>query len=163
MILGMKSATYKVRLSRRDKILLYDIINKGVHSSRQIRRAQILLDLDNLSHYANNRKYRPTHQSIANRNDVSVTTVQAICKQFVEEGLEATLNRKKRETPPIAPKVTGDIEARIVALACGTPPDGYSRWTLRLLENKVVELGIADSLSDTTIRRVLKKQNLSLI
>ncbi|MDR2689308.1 MAG: helix-turn-helix domain-containing protein, partial [Azoarcus sp.] len=67
------------------------------------------------------------------------------------------VTRKKRETPPVAPIATGDTEARIIALACGEPPKGFSRWTLRLLEEKIVELGIVDHISDNTIGRLLKK------
>jgi hypothetical protein len=74
----------------------------------------------------------------------------------VKEGLERVINRKKRETPPVAAKVTGEIEAKIIALSCGEPPEGYSRWTLRLMEERSkVELGV--ELSDTTIGGVLKK------
>lgn len=79
-------------------------------------------------------------------------------KKFVEKGIEATLHRKKREKPAVERIVTGDIEARIIALACGKPPEGYNRWTLRLLEEKVVELGIIEEISDTTIFRTLKKR-----
>ncbi|MDR1636334.1 MAG: helix-turn-helix domain-containing protein [Treponema sp.] len=74
----------------------------------------------------------------------------------MKEGLERVINRKKRETPPVAAKVTGEIEAKIIALSCGEPPEGYSRWTLRLMEERSkVELGV--ELSDTTIGGVLKK------
>lgn len=159
----MKRSIYKVVLSRRDKKMLYEIINTGIRPARQIRRARILLELDALRKSNLGPKYRPTYQSVANRCDVSVTTVQAVLKQYVEEGIESTITRKRRNEPPTAPIVTGAIEARIIALACGKPPAGYARWTLRLLESKVVELGIIDKISDTTIGRVLKKQNLSLI
>ena len=159
----MKSPTYKVVLSRKHKKMLYEIINKGVHPARKIRRAKIVLGLDALRKDTGPQKYRATYETIAYNCGVSETTVQTIARQFVEEGIEATLTRKKRQTPPTAPIVTGDIEARIVALACSSPPQGYSRWTLRLLEKKVVELGIIDKISDTTIGRTLKKQNLSLI
>ena len=158
----MKKPIYKVVLSRRDKKMLYEIINTGVRPARQIRRARILIELDELRKCNLGPKYRPTYQSIANSCGVSVTTVQAILKQYVEEGIESTIKRKKRKDPPTASIVTGDIEARIIALACGEPPTGYTRWTLRLLENKVVGLGIINKISDTTICRVLKKRNLSL-
>jgi hypothetical protein len=72
------------------------------------------------------------------------------------------LQRKKRETPPIAPKITGEVEARIIALACGKVPQGYSRWTLRMLADKCVELHYCDSMSHMSICRLLKKRSLSL-
>jgi transposase len=83
--------------------------------------------------------------------------VYTVSRQYAQEGLERVLNRKKRETPPVPAKVTGDIEAKIIALSCSKPPAGYSRWTLRLLEERSkVELGI--ELSDSTICGVLKKR-----
>jgi transposase len=159
----MKRSIYKVVLTRKEKKMLHEIINTGVRPAKQIRRARILLELDALRKSQNiTPKYRPTYQAIANKCEVSVTTVQAILKQYVDEGLESTLSRKKRQIPPTPSIVTGDIEARIIAVACGKPPEGYNRWTLRLLESKVVELGILEKISDTTIGRVLKKLNLSL-
>ncbi len=105
----------------------------------------------------------PTYRGIAGFSDVSEATVSKIARKFVEEGYEAALTRKKRETPPVQPIIDGETEARIVALACSEPPEGYTRWTLRLLENKVVELGIIERVSDTTIGRALKKHNSSRI
>jgi hypothetical protein len=77
--------------------------------------------------------------------------------------IDEFLTRKKRETPPNAPKITGEVEARIIALACSEPPLGYEKWTLRLLEKRVVELNYVDDISHMTISRVLKKHNSSLI
>jgi len=74
------------------------------------------------------------------------------------KSLEKTIERKKPDNPPIAPIITGETEAKIIALACSSPPKGYARWTLRLLETKVVELGIMEKVSDTTIGRMLKKR-----
>ena len=155
----MRTPKYEVKLSGAERAMLDDILKKGVHASRKIRRVNILLSLDDLNHCYPNPKYKPNHEDIATRWGVSPSTVYSISKKFAEEGLEAALTRKERETPPITPIVTGDIEARIIALACGEPPEGYSRWTLRLLETKVVELGIMEQVSDTTIYRVLKKRN----
>ena len=157
----MKQAKYIVKLTEEERMQLEGILNKGTHPAQQVKRARVLLELDWISDYQNKRKrkYMPTLGGVAARCGVSTSLIYEVSKQFVEEGLEATINRKKRETPPITPIVTGDIEARIIALACSTPPEGYSRWTLRLLETKVVELGIIDQISDTTIHRVLKKQN----
>jgi hypothetical protein len=83
-------------------------------------------------------------------------------RQFVEEGLEAVLSRKQRANSAIAPIFDGEKTARLTALACSTPPEGRARWTLRLLEDKVVELGIVERASDNTIGRVLKKTRSSL-
>jgi Homeodomain-like domain len=83
--------------------------------------------------------------------------IYRVRKQLVEEGFEAVLSRKPRMTPPVAPIFDGEKEAKLIALACSKPPKGRARWTLRLLENKVVELGIVERASDSTIGRTLKK------
>ena len=90
------------------------------------------------------------------------TTVQTVRTTFTEKGLESTLTRKKREIPPVGAKITGDVEAHIIALACGAPPEGYSRWTVRLIAEKSVELGYIEALSHMSVSRTLKKTNLSL-
>ena len=89
--------------------------------------------------------------------DSSLSMLYRVRKQLVEEGFEAVLSRKQRATPAVAPIFDGEKEAKLIALACSKPPKGRARWTLRLLENKVVELGIVDRASDSTIHRTLKK------
>lgn len=94
---------------------------------------------------------------------MSVTTVTNVKKDYLAaENVTAFLQRKKRVTPPIEPKITGEIEARIIALACGEVPEGRARWTLRLIAEKSVELQIVDSLSFKSVQRILKKHSLSL-
>ena len=83
--------------------------------------------------------------------------VYRVRKQLVQEGLEAVLSRKQRATPAVPPIFDGEKEAKLIALACSKPPKGQARWTLRLLESKVVELGIVDHASDSTIGRTIKK------
>lgn len=103
-----------------------------------------------------------TVAEIADTFNTTPTTVHNVRTSYVNRGLEATINRKKRETPPVPAKVTGDIEARIIALACGEPPEGYSRWSVRLIAEKCVELNYINSISHMTVSRILKKTNLSL-
>ncbi|PCJ39162.1 MAG: transposase [Alphaproteobacteria bacterium] len=91
--------------------------------------------------------------------ETSLSTVQRVRRRLVEDGLEAALSRKKRERPPITPIFDGEAEARLIQLACSAPPAGHARWSLRLLESKVVELGIVAAASDSTIGRVLKKHS----
>ncbi|MDR2740814.1 MAG: helix-turn-helix domain-containing protein [Treponema sp.] len=131
-----------------------DIVNKGGHSAHHVRRAHILLLLNEEAQGEG--KPVPAQSEIARQCGCNTAVVYTVSKQYVEEGIERVLNRKKRESPPVPAKVTGEIEAKLIALSCGEPPKGYSRWTLRLLEEKSkIALGI--ELSDTTIRSVLKK------
>ena len=95
--------------------------------------------------------------------ETSASMVYRARKQLVEEGFEAVLSRKQRATPAVAPIFDGEKEAKLIALACSKPPKGRVRWSLRLLENKVVELNIVDRASDSTIGRVLKKTRSSPI
>jgi len=161
----MKQSKYIVKLTDDERARLHEILNKGSHPAQQVKRVRILIALDKFSHFQDGpkRKNMPTLNKIAGECGADLSTIRKVSKQYVEKGLEATITKKKCENPPITPIVTGDIEARIIALACGTPPEGYCKWTLRLLESKVVELGIVDHISDTTIYRTLKKQNSSLI
>jgi transposase len=93
--------------------------------------------------------------------ETSVSMVYRVRKQLVEEGLEAVLSRKAPAAPAVRRIFDGEKEARLIALACSRPPEGYARWSLRLLESKVVELGIVEAASDSTIQRVLKKTRSS--
>ena len=152
----MPSYKYIIELSEQDRIELYDIVTKGTSSARKILRANILLASDRRSG-----KYM-TVAEIAKAYHTTPTTVQTVRTSYCEKGLEATINRKKRETAPVPAKVTGEVEAHIIALACSDPPEGYSKWTLRLLADKTVELGYIESISHVTVSSVLKKMNLSL-
>jgi hypothetical protein len=161
----MKQANNVVRLTEEERTELKGILRRGKHSAQKIKRAKVLLELDEMSRYQDGpkRKYMPTYGGIAGRCGVNEGTVSKISKQFVEAGFAATITRKKRETPPVQPIIDGETEARIIALACSVPPEGYATWTLRLLESKVVKLGIAPRISDTTIGRTLKKHSSNRI
>ena len=147
---------YVIELSNQEKVRLMEIVKKGNSPARTILRANILLASDKQSD-----KYM-TVSEIANAYRTTPTTVQTVRASYCKKGLEATITRKKRETPPIPAKVTGEVEAHVIALACGQPPEGYSKWTLRLLANKTVELGYIESISHVTVSTILKKTNLSL-
>ena len=152
----MPSIKYVIELSNQEKIRLMEIVKKGNSPARTILRANILLASDK-----QNDRYM-TVSEIANAYRTTPTTVQTVRTSYCKNGLEAPINRKKRETPPIPAQVTGEVEAHIIALACGQPPEGYSRWTLRLLADKTVELGYIESISHVTVSTILKKTNLSL-
>jgi len=152
----MKPKKYRVRLTEEERRGLEKVVRTGKHAAQKIARAKLLLSLDE------------THGPVGSQAEISekcgssTALIYQVSRQYVEEGLKAALERKKRETPPVPSIVTGEVEARIIALCCSEPPEGYSRWTLRLLEAKTVELGIVEAISDNTIGRLLKKRRLSL-
>lgn len=147
---------YEVSLSAKEREQLTKIVSSGRMPARTIMRANILLAVDK------NGKKPMTVQEAAIAFNTSATTVQKVRTCYGEHGLSAALWRKKRETPPVEAKVTGEVEAHIIALACGEPPKGYAKWTLRLLADKSVKLGYIGSISHTQVGRILKKTNISL-
>jgi len=148
---------YVVKLDEAERDRLQSLINKGKSSAKRLLKARILLKADAGEHSEGWSDGR-----IVEALDTNISMVTRVRQQFVEEGLEAVLSRKRRATPAITPIFDGEKEARLTALACSTPPEGYARWTLRLLEDKVVEFGIVECASDNTIGRVLKKTRFSL-
>ena len=152
----MPSFKYVIELSDQDKATLMEIVKKGNSPARTILRANILLASDKRSD-----KYM-TVSEIADVYHTTPTTVQTVRTSYCEKGLEATIYRKKRETPPIPAQVTGAGDAHVIALACGQPPEGYSKRTLRLLAHRPVELGYIDSISHVAGSTIRKKTNLSL-
>jgi Homeodomain-like domain len=143
---------YVVRLSSAERERLEEMIGKGKGSAGHLLKARILLKAD-VSEAGN----AWSDSRIIEALDTTPSTVYGTRQQLVEEGFDAVFLRKKRETPPVPRIFDGEKEARLIAVTCSTPPAGYARWSLRLLENKVVELGIVDAASDSTIGRVLKK------
>ena len=100
-------------------------------------------------------------EKISDALDVTVQTIERIRKQLVEEGFEAALSRRSYTQKVSRIKIDGDVEAHLVALSCSEPPEGFARWTLRLLADKIVELGYVENISHETVRQTLKKTNLS--
>jgi hypothetical protein len=147
---------YHVTLTEDERKYLRELIAKGQAQGYRIRHAQMLLALDEIPENAD-----WTDKKIAKAYASNEKSVGDLRRRFVEQGFEAALGRKKRETPPVAPKITGEVEAQIVALTCSDPPDGRAEWTLRLLAEQVVELGILDSVSHNAIGETLKKTSLS--
>jgi len=148
----MPKKMYKVELTEIEREALRKVVSTGKARAKEIRRSNILLSTDD------KRVPKLPIREIAEIYNVSTTTVNDIRRKYAEEGLEAAVKRKKRETPPTEAKITGEVEAKIIALSCTTPPKGYSRWTIRLLASKVVELGYIDSIGRTSVNEVLKKR-----
>ena len=149
---------YVVRLSGEERQQLETLIRKGKSPARRLLKARILLKAD-----VSEAGEGWSDSRIMEALDASASMVFRVRKQLVEEGLEAVLSRKQRATPAVSPIFDGENEAKLIALACSKPPKGRVRWSLRLLENKVVELNIVDRASDSTIGRVLKKTRSSPI
>jgi len=137
---------------------LEQFAKNGVHSVHLVNRAKTILALDR-----SNKKDHLRITRVCEQVGLSRQAIYDIRKDFlIAPNVSAFLTRKKRETPPVPPKVTGEVEARIIALSCSEPPEGYARWTVRLLAQKAVELSFVDSLSHMTVERLLKKRNISL-
>ncbi len=147
-----------IELSEEQRKELERFAKNGVHNAHLITRARTILALDRSNKQEHLRITRVCEQVGLTRK-----SVYEIRDAFLAAtSIEAFLTRKKRETPPVPAKVTGEVEAHIIATACSAPPEGYARWTLVLLANKCVELGFIDSISGKTVGRVLKKRNISL-
>jgi transposase len=147
---------YVVRLSGEERQQLETLIRKGRSPAQRLVKARVLLKAD-----VSEDGEGWSDSRIIEALETSVSMVYRVRKQLVEEGLEAVLSRKAPASPAVARIFDGEKEARLIALACSKPPEGYARWSLRLLESKVVELGIVEAASDSTIQRVLKKTRSS--
>jgi len=149
--------TYKVTLTQEERNQLTEITRTGTHAARKVIHALILLNVDRGQYNTE----QQINEEICKVLKIGMRTIDRVKKRFVEEGLDAALKMAptSREYEKL---VDGDMEAHLIALACGEPPKGYARWSLRLLSDKLVELRIAESISYETVRRTLKKTNLSL-
>ncbi len=158
-----RSKSRPVALSPAEREVLTRLVRTGSHPAQQVRRARILLELDENDPEGDGPVL--TQEVVAERAGVHVDTVVKTSKAYAERGgdVVATISRKKRETPPVEPKVTGEVEARLIALACSTPPEGQARWSLRVLEKHVALTEGLPDLDHSTIGRILKKTNFVLI
>jgi hypothetical protein len=149
---------YVVDLSGEERARLEALIGRGKSPARRLLKARVLLKAD-----VSGAGEGWSDSRIIEALETSPSMVYRVRKQLVEEGLDAVLSRKQRARPAIEPIFDGEKEAKLIALACSSPPKGYARWSLRLLESKVVEFGIVERASDSTIGRVLKKTRSSPI
>ena len=149
---------YRVTLSLEEREILELITSQGKHNAQKILNSFILLNCDEGEH---SKKRKRTNTEIAAFLNVSRCKIDRIRKRFVEEGFDIALNGHpvKREYKN---KTDGEFEAHLIALSCSEAPEGYARWTLRLLADKTVELNYIDKISHETIRKILKKTNLNL-
>lgn len=152
----MAAKKHRIHLSDSERAYLIDLIDKRSPKSHQAKRAHILLAVDESGPQGG-----VSDVIAARAHRVTVNTIERLRKRLCEEGLDAALYGKKREPKPY--KVTGEVEAGLIALRCQSEvPEGAKRWTLRLLAEKLVELGYVEEISHEKVRTMLKKMNLSL-
>jgi hypothetical protein len=149
---------YRVTLTKEERELLEQVSTTGVRAAKTILHARALLLLDAGEHGS---KWKVS--DVADAIGMTSRSLEHLKERFVECGLEDALQRKKRETPPRAIIFDGEFEARLLQLACSAAPEGYARWTVRLLADKLVELKIVPTVSAMTVCNTLKKMNLNLI
>ena len=145
---------YVVRLSEEERLELKKLISSGKGAARMFARARILLKADE----GEGGPGWPDGK-ISEALDVTVQTIERIRRRLVEGGVEAALHRRKYTQRISRKKIDGEVEAHLIALSCGQAPEGQSRWTLRLLADKLVELGYVESISHEAVRQTLKKTN----
>ncbi len=142
-----------IYLNDEERTKLRDFTSKGNNPNMIVRRANVILALDK-----NGDKPLACNQA-ASTFGIHPTAISNIKRDYLNLGVDNFLMRKVRLTPPREVKITGEVEAHIIALSCQDPPKGYARWTLKLLANKAVELGYIDSISDHSVGNILKKAN----
>lgn len=147
---------YKVTLTKEERQELSLLIQKGKHRSQKVLNALVLINCDE----GEFQEKRSKNEDIANILQISMRKIDRVKKCFVENSLDIALNGTKGQRV-YEKKADGDFEAHLIALSCGHPPEGFARWSLRLLADKVVELNYVDKISHETIRRVLKKTKLN--
>jgi len=153
----MDMKKYIVTLTKEEREYLNKIVSKGTHKSQKVINALLLLGCDE----GDFQERRSTNKELSRVLKIGMRKIDRVKKRFIEEGLDITLNGKKGSRI-YAKKADGDFEAHLIALSCSEPPAGFSRWSLRLLADKVVELKYIDNVSHETIRRVLKKTKSNL-
>lgn len=146
---------YIVKLSEEERTYLAEKISSGVESARSLRRAWVLLKADQGEHGP-----AWSDERISEAYEISSTSVYQIRRRYHQRGLKGTIARKKPDRV-YERCLDGEAEAHLIALTCSDPPEGYGRWTLRLLRDEMVALEYVESLSHETIRTTLKKTNLS--
>lgn len=148
--MGIMVKKYIVRLSEEERSILKGVVKKLKGSSQKVLRAQIMLKAD-----VNGPGW--IDQKIAEAFDCTIKTVENIRERLIREGFEIALNGKKPPNPPRSKILSGEQEAQLIAMRLGSPPTGYGSWTLRLLQNQMIELEIVDTISHETVRQTLKK------
>ena len=152
----MAANKYRVTLTQEERNYLEDITKRGKHSAQKFTHARALLLCDTSDGIIR------TIKSVAQTVGVTCRTIEHLKQRFVEEGIESALTREPASKPPREIRFDGAFEAKLIALACSGTPAGNCRWTVRLLADKAVELQLTESISKSSVSKILKKTNLSL-
>ncbi|MCL2159522.1 MAG: helix-turn-helix domain-containing protein [Oscillospiraceae bacterium] len=145
-----------ITLKETERKKLEEFAKNGVHNAHLITRAKVILKLDR-----SNKKEHLRITRISKEVNLSRQAIYDIRDAFIAAAnIETFLKRKKREKPPVPAKVTGEVEAHIIAIACSEAPEGRARWTMQLIADRCVEMKCIDSISEKSVRRVLKKRNI---
>ncbi len=148
---------YRVALEREERKELEGVVQKGNHKAQKVLNALVLLNCDQ----GRFQDHPMKNEDISAVLRISMRKIDRVKKRFVEEGLETALTGHKAERV-YEKKADGDFEAHLIALSCSEPPEGFARWTLRMLANRAVALNYIENISYETVRRVLKKRNKTL-
>ena len=147
---------WHVVLNKSDHKKIHMVLRSNKFPMEAKKRAQILQDLDE----AGGRK-PDTLAEVMRKRGVSQNVVIYTRQKFAQQGIDVAIFRKKRQAGPVAPKVTGEVEAHIIACACSVPPEGFTRWSMQMIADKIVLNGVVENISDETVRLVLKKHGLN--
>jgi transposase len=147
---------YRIKLTKSEVEELTCIINKGSHTSQSFRAAYVLLNCDEGDY-----SHKVINERISEVLRIGMRTIDRIKKRFVEGGFEAALERQTGNRV-YEKKIDGDVEAKLISLCCSEPPEGFGKWSLRMLADKMVELEYVESISYVSVRNILKKTNLNL-
>ena len=151
----MPKKKYIVTLTDEERTVLEELINKGKNPAYKVNRARILLLAD-----TNESGGGWKDGDISQALKISVATIERVRQRLVEQGMTAALNRKEQQNRKQR-LLDGEKEAHLIALTCSSPPDGQGRWTMKMLAERMVQLGHVESISDETVRQTLKKTNSS--
>ena len=149
---------WRVMLAKSDHKKIKMVLRSKNVPMEAKKRAQVLLDVNE-----SDGRIPDSISLIEKKRGLCPSAIVETRRKFVQGGIDVAIFRKKRTTPPTPAKVTGDVEAHIIACACSSAPEGFSRWSAKMIANKIVLDGIIDSISDETVRLVLKKHNLNRI
>lgn len=147
-----------IELTQEQRAQLEEVISKGSAKARKIQHAQVLLKIDSGKNGPN-----WSDQQVKEAFNVSPTTIWRIRQRFLERGMDDAMNRRPQPERPEKRKITGKQEAELIALSCTEAPAGHSRWSIRLLTKRVIELNIVEEIGRETIRLVLKKRTQTLV